>query len=875
MRFFNVLQPCGPGRGCPLRTIAIVFVAVLAWSVSLTATVNSGEIVASSVSATVSNTIDPVNGVSVTFTWTTQHASNSIVIIENPTDYSGNNNVPTRQVTDDTLTTSHRMVVDHFPAAAGTWAYYVVSQRRNGTWASYPGPATSACSSQALPGCGGTYLTFAISAYNANGAPMMTLWPDGPKTVYQGDATRNPAYNDIYIALQPQLLSGPVSNLRMQNPVVINVDTGLAVSTITPIHLCGLKAPSNPPPLGWDGNYYTIGNYVGLCYNANAASWGTYLRLRVSADATPGQYQFTATFQATNGGPAVPVTWNFTVLPTASFVATPPSSSPQLSALATWQSNMVNPTPYSGSGGTPYRSAEWWCTNNQQTNPNRSIDNANFSGVFDISYSYSSNYFRPFNYDGGRVYQQIADYDFTTPGMPGYQDPTHRDHWKRCAQAVLDPFKNAWIATRGGVIIEPDIHPFGLEMNYLRTGDPTALQAVNFMSGQSPWGISYALSGLPNSARATGYLMDAALAAEMAGQPRVTAMLPRTVDIVLGYLDQLQNLDFNNPNTQTFDGHPFMIGAAMEALIDYYELDVAEGNTPDARIPLEIKKTLDWLAANAYVPATHTLVYNFYDLPSDPTLIAGSDFSGTELNDLVAPAYAWYWSLTGDAASLASGDDLFNHVFDSASFNNPSGLVGNGWTWGAKLFNQIYKWSFDFVRWRTLPNAVSAVMPASNPCENSSTPCNAPWSDMAPPIQFTWAATKQSGGVPTVSPSVSPSPTVTSTTATFQFNSYEPATAIVYYQKAAPNGCTLQPYPNTGLQACLASDYNKQSDPVVGVYNTNTTNQYDSIGSPNIYNYTVTLTNLKPSTTYHWRPLLIDSAGNTAAYVDQTFTTTP
>ena len=536
---------------------------------------------------------------------------------------------------------------------------------------------------------------------------------------------------------------------------------------------------------------------------------------------------------------------------------------------------MVNPTPYSGSGSTPYRSAEWWCANNQQTNPWWSLDNADFSGHFDSSYGYSSSYFRSFNYDGGRVYQQIADYDYNTPGMPGYQDPTHRDHWKRCAQMVLDPFKNAWIATRGSVIIEPDIHPYGLEMYYLRTGDATALQAINFMSGQSPWGVSYALSSLPYSARATGYIMDAALAAEIAGQPRVTAMLPRTADIVLGYLDQMRNLDFTNPNTQLFDGHPFMIGAAMEALIDYYELDQAEGNTPDARIPLEIKKTLDWLAANAYVPATHTLVYNFYDLPRDPSLVGGADFSGTELNDLVAPAYAWYWSQTGDAASLASGDDLFNHAFDSASFYNPNGYLGNGWTWSAKEFNQIYKWSFDFVRWRTLPNAVSTVMPASNPCENSSTPCVAPWPDLAPPIQFTWAATAQRGWFPTVSASVSPLPTVTSTTATFQFNTYEPATAIVYYQKAAPNGCTMQPYPNSGLAACLANDYNKNSAPVVGVYNTNTKNQYDSIGSPNIYNYTITITNLQPSTKYHWRPLLTDSAGNTAAFYDQTFTTTP
>lgn len=863
---------------CPLlKTVTVMLTVAIALASSrpLDATVNSGEIIASSVSATVGSTIDPVNGVSVTFRWTTNNLSNSVVIIEYSRDYSAGNNVPTRQVVNSTLTKSHQVVVDHFPAASGTYAYYVVSQQQSGIWATYPGPATQACGSPALPGCGGTYKTFAISKYNSAGSPAMTLWPVGAKTVYQGDATRHPSYNDLYLALQPALLSGPVSNLRMQNPTVTNLSNGQAVSTITPIHLCGLGAPSNPPPPGWDGNYYATGTAVGLCYNANAASWGTYVRLRVSANAVPGPYKFTATFQATNGGSPVPVTWNFTVLPIASFIPAPPGSSPQISALATWQSNMVNPVPYSGSHGTPYRSAEWWCTNTQQVSPWWSIDNAAFSGNFDVSYNYSSSYFRAFNYDGGRIYQQIADYDYNTPGMPGYQNATHRDHWKRCAQAVLDPFKNALIATRAGMIVEPNILPFGLEMNYLRTGDATSAQAVNFMANNSPFGTSYAYSVLPLSTRVTAYTLDAALAAEMTGRPRNTAFLPRTVDVILGYLDQLRNLNFNDPNTQSFDAHPFFFGAAMEALINYYELNMAEGNTPDARIPLEIKKTLDWLTANAYVPSTHTQVYNFYDLPRDPSLVGGALFGSTELNDLVAPAYAWYWSQTGDAASLATGDDLFNHAFDSASFNNPNGYLGNGWTWSAKEFNQIYKWSFDFVRWRTLPNALSTVMPASNACENGSQPCNAPWLDLAPPIQFTWTATAQSGSWPTVGIGVSPSPAVTSTTATFHFNTYKPATVRVFYGTTAPTACVMQPYPNFGLQACLAANYANSSTLSPGVYNTNTTNQYDSIGSPNIYNYTVTVTGLTPSTKYHWRPLLTDNAGNTAAIFDQTFTTAP
>ena len=854
----------------------------------LSATVNSGEIIPSSVTATVGNPgaigtgttpggntpIDPVNGVSVTFKWTTLHPSNSIIVIQVP----GEDN-PTRQVADNSLTTSHKVVVDHFPAATATYSYYVVSKQSNGTWATYPGPVTQVgCSTPAIPACGGTYNTFTVSAYNASGSPIFTLWPVGAKNVYQGDAARNPSYHDLYVALNPNLLSGPTGMVIMQNATVINLATGQAVSTITPVHLCALTASSNPPPSGWDGNYYGSGQ----CWNANYAGGGTYLRLRVSANAVPGQYKFTANFQAGSQptgapmGSAVPVSWTFTVLPTAAFIPTPPTSSPVLAGLAAWQSNMANPTPYPGSGGTPYRSGEWWCTNNQQTSPNPSLDNADYSGIFDISYSYGSNQFRSVDYDGGRVYQQIADYDYNTPGMPGYQNPAHNSHWKRCAQAVMDPFKNDIIATQGAILIEPYLHPYGLEMNYLRTGDSSDLQAVKYTANGARWGISYAYVVTADSTRITSYILDSYLAAEMAGQPRNTAFLPRTVDIVLGYMDQLRNLNFNDPNNQQFNANPYMFGAAMEALINYYELDLVKGNIPDARIPLEIKKTLDWLAssANAYIPSRHTTLYSFYDLPRDPNLVGGMLFEATELNDLLAPAYAWYWSQTGDAASLATGDDLFNHVFDSASFYNPYGYPDNGWTWGAKEFNQVYKWSFDFVRWRTLPNANSTVIPALNPCENASNPCNAPWPDLAPPIQFLWKPSTGIYSKPTINNFDSTTVTVTSTSATFTFNTYKPATAQVRYGTATPAACVMQPYPNFGLQACLAKNYAGASSPTVGVYNSNTANQYDKVGSPNIYNYTVTITGLTPNTRYHWRPLLTDFSGNTAAYMDQTFTTT-
>jgi hypothetical protein len=197
--------------------------------------------------------------------------------------------------------------------------------------------------------------------------------------------------------------------------------------------------------------------------------------------------------------------------------------------------------------------------------------------------------------------------------------------------------------------------------------------------------------------------------------------------------------------------------------------------------------------------------------------------------------------------------------------------LDDGWTWSVKEFNQVYKWSFDFVNWRTVPNAVSTVLPASNPCENQSSPCQAAWPDQAPPIQFTWKAAAAPNAKPTINNVTAP--TLTSTTATFTFSSYKPATAQVFYGTGAPAACVMQPYPNTGLRSCLTRDYGHASTAVAGVYDTHTTDEYDPIGSPNIYNYTVTITGLSPRTKYHWRPLLTDASGNTAAYVDQTFTT--
>jgi hypothetical protein len=581
----------------------------------------------------------------------------------------------------------------------------------------------------------------------------------------------------------------------------------------------------------------------------------------------PGHYQYSGTFQGQIGlnyaGNPVTMTYNFTVLPTASFTATPPTTFPAIPGRSTWETNMIN---FSAPAGTD--NADFWCTNNIDTNPWWSLDNGNFTGWFDIP---SSIYFVAWNYDGGRVYQQISDYDQDI--LHSYK-PTDLNEWQRCAELASEPYKDTAIGTGGGFVVEANQFPYGLEMYYLRTGDTTAQDAVNILATNEAYDLEYSGSVYAESIRVSAYMMDDRLAAEMVGTPRDTAFMLRGVDVMLGYLDQSYNLSLSNPNQQEYDIHPFTVGLAMEALITYYELDLAEGNTPDARIPLEIKKTLDWLESTQYISTTHTFAYGAYDVPEKPNLVAGDLFDGTELNDLIAPAFAWYWYKTNNTTYLTEGDDLFYHVWDSAQ--DQTGGGDEGWTYSVKEYNQIYKWSFDYVRWRSGVNPdgtsppVETVLPAANPYGGA-------WQDYTTPVQFLWTA-GTGGNQPTIVPTLNP-PTVNGTSVTFWLNLFKPSTTLtVYYGLTAPTPCNtndpqppycMQPYPNFGFLQMLQANYANVSQ---------TTTDFPDQGAlgegiPNIYDATLTLTGLLPNTLYHYTTLTTDALGNMAVYSDQTFTT--
>jgi hypothetical protein len=654
----------------------------------------------------------------------------------------------------------------------------------------------------------------------------------------------------------------------MKDVVITNLDTGKVVTnnSVTAQYLCGLDAPSNPPPQGWDGDYDLS---TEACSNGAIYSSNTTLRLRANSHAVPGHYQVAASFQGQlngqNAGNPVSLTYSFTVLPTASFTATPPTTFPAIPGISTWESNMVN---FSAPVGTA--NADFWCTNNTDSNPWASLDNGNFSGLFDIP---SIVYFEAWNYDGGRVYQQIADYDQYHQQQYKQTDPTE---WQRCTELAMEPYKDMTIGTGAGFVQEPNQFPYGMAMHYLRTGDATYQTAVNLLANNEAYDVYYSGSVYAESVRVSAYMMDDRLANEIIGAPRNQAFMLRGVDVMLGYLDQSYNLSLGNPNQQEYDIHPFLVGLAMEALITYYELDLAEGNAPDARIPLEIKKVLDWWEATQYIPSTHTLAYGAYDVPKNPALVTGTLYQATELNDLVATAYAWYWYKTNNTAYLNEGDDLFSNVWDSAGGQTIGG--DSGWTYSVKEYNQIYKWSFDYVRWRSGKNADGTSPPVETVLRDANIYGGA-WTDYTTPVQFEWVA-GDNGNQPAITPVITP-PVVSATTATFWLNVFKPNTTLtVYYGTAAPGTCNIsdpqppncmQPYPNFGFLQMLNANYASQSE--------TTTDFLDQValvqGIPNIYNATVTITGLTPNTKYHARSLTTDSLGNMAAYNDVVFITSP
>lgn len=166
------------------------------------------------------------------------------------------------------------------------------------------------------------------------------------------------------------------------------------------------------------------------------------------------------------------------------------------------------------------------------------------------------------------------------------------------------------------------------------------------------------------------------------------------------------------PTDERTFNQPFMMGLLSRPLIRWYMI------SHDERVPVVMKLMLDraWSSwgfrngvNNADIGQTDGPHF-FYNTepfgtrcvggcqinscpgsyPSSFTCrqLNGTDKTDATLNNLIAPAFAWYWRLTGDNIYRDRGDDIFSNVF------------WDGEPYLAKTWSEVYYWSWDYVDWR-------------------------------------------------------------------------------------------------------------------------------------------------------------------------------
>ena len=409
----------------------------------------------------------------------------------------------------------------------------------------------------------------------------------------------------------------------------------------TAIHWPDQEYNGPAPGAGARGTTYTANDTINF--------WGpgaTQFELVTNQGGTtpPGSYTLnnTTTTLQTDGspGPKKTVPWTVVVDPVPAFAFGKPSSYPPIPKLRDWQSNM---TTY-GAGN--------WC--NLLTRSGKPCP----PGFEQCSWYY----------DGERVFYQIADY-------------TKQKKWETCALNAQANYRDQYVMARPkpGAIGGWRVFPDGIYMNYLRTGDATSKAAVHALATNAAGATLWTWHVPTGSIREATYMLTANRLDTKLGNDR-SRQTKQMVSVVLGQIDQITS-------GQAALNQPFMDGLAAEALIHYYE----DGHQDDVRIPAAIQKLADWLWANAWYPnrGAGFFYYNAYQASIGMPQNEGM----RNLNLMIAPMYAWLFKTTGNAKYQSEGDQ----IFASGVEFDPAGTLG----WSGKNFMQQYRWSFDYVQWRS------------------------------------------------------------------------------------------------------------------------------------------------------------------------------
>lgn len=287
-------------------------------------------------------------------------------------------------------------------------------------------------------------------------------------------------------------------------------------------------------------------------------------------------------------------------------------------------------------------------------------------------------------YDAERVYYQIAAYTGNTAV------------WQACAGLAEQVYRDGYVLPNNGSVPGYWNFPAGMRLDYERTGDLASKDGVVLLSQNAAYAHDRPLEWTASAdlSREVAYAINSYIDAEAMGEPR-RARRQQLVDQAYGHLDQwFVRFAWPGPWQQspqeTARLSPFMVGLTAHALIKDWE------ETQDPRLIPALKRAADWMWANAWIPASEAMWYEFPDANQPCCQASGP---AADLNLLIAPMYAFLYQQTGETTYRDQGDALF------------AGGVKSAYLGGGKQFNQNYWWSFDYVTWRQAgPIALSGLV---------------------------------------------------------------------------------------------------------------------------------------------------------------------
>ena len=306
-------------------------------------------------------------------------------------------------------------------------------------------------------------------------------------------------------------------------------------------------------------------------------------------------------------------------------------------------------------------------------------------------------------YDGIRALQQVKAYDIAN-GITG-----NPSQWDTCIANRENGYVSYINATSPpGAINSIFMASKGMSVLAIN-GDATAATALFNNADNAQFRTMRPSLNDVGFERELNFTTEAFIAANAAGHATKASLIPVGIDFMLGHVDQIVNAGVSH--------EPFLDGAMADTLIHYY---IDNGST-DIRIPIAIKSLADHLWLNYWVPGgcsgktqQITACFNYSAGMTHMGIDAATNGSASNianLNLLIAPMYAWLFRMTGNATipgsdgsqCLAGGGVpgqpcTYQQAGDTIFL---SGVSQSDYFYAPKDWDQDFRWSFDYVTWRS------------------------------------------------------------------------------------------------------------------------------------------------------------------------------